>query len=74
MRLVLHTVLLHDSLSEQPLTQLLPLSSFAVIKLLNRLKKAGLLESFSGGWRVTPLGYPAVRQSLAVEEYLVDQI
>lgn len=70
---VLHTLLLHKGLSLQLLLSLLPLSSMEIIQALHTLRGAGLLEVDQEGiWRVTSLGYPAVRQFLHDEGYLVD--
>lgn len=71
---VLHTVLLHGGLSAELITRLLPLSSFEVLQALHYLRSVGLLESAEEGWRVTALGYPAVRRFLADQGYLVDPL
>ena len=69
---VLHALLLHDGLSAPLLTELLPVSLFEVMRRLRRLERDGLLTVADERWRVTPLGYPAVRQALFQEGYPVD--
>lgn len=69
---LLHTLLLHDALSTPLLTELLPLSHFEITHRLRRLEGEGLLTVADDRWRVTPLGYPAVRQALLHEGYPVD--
>jgi hypothetical protein len=69
---VLHALLLHDGVAEGQLTRLLPLSGFEVLRMLTALEGSGLAEPGEGGWRVTGLGYPVVRQRLSREGYLVD--
>jgi len=70
--LVLHTLLLHGGLPDPLLTELLPFATTVILRSLQRLRACGLLEEFNGRWRVTRLGYPAVRQFLRSDGYLVD--
>lgn len=70
----LHTLLLHDGLPESLLPELLPFSSRELLGELHRLRMTGVLEREQGIWRVTPLGYPAVRRLIEVEGYLVDAL
>ena len=69
---VLHSLLLHSGLPVHILGQLLPFSPAEVIRSLHRLRFAGLIEQREKLWRVTALGYPAARQELKSEGYLVD--
>lgn len=69
---VLHTLLLHERLSASLLTELLPFSFFEIRQILTHLEHCGLLMSAKEQWHLTPLGYPAVRQALRAEGYLVD--
>jgi hypothetical protein len=69
---LLHSLLLHRGLPTDILVQLSPFSPAEVIRSLHHLRSAGLLEQTEELWRVTALGYPAVRQELKSEGYLVD--
>ncbi|MFP5212911.1 MAG: hypothetical protein ACLGPL_05980 [Acidobacteriota bacterium] len=73
---VLQTILLHDSLPPRLIRQLLSLSSTDVLETLHHLRSAGLLDAdrLRAMWRVTPEGYPVVRQLLKREGYLVGAI
>lgn len=69
---VLHALLLHDGLPLPLLWQLVPLSSSLATETLYRLQDARLVEQRDGLWRVSALGYPAARQFLHDNGYLVD--
>jgi hypothetical protein len=70
--LLLHTLLLHDGLPADILDQLLPFSLGDIAQRLYRLRSEGLVKRENSLWRVTLLGYPAVRAALSEEDYLVD--
>ena len=72
--LVLHALMLHGGLWDRVLPELLPISPIEIMEYLYLLEAAGLVQSGQGFWRLTPHGYPAVRQSLQSEGYLVDDI
>jgi hypothetical protein len=72
--LVLHALLVHDGLPAGLLPELLPLIPGEVGRSLARLQAVGLVAQDAGLWRVTPLGYPAVRRLLASEGFLVDAL
>jgi hypothetical protein len=72
--MVLHALMLHGGLWDRVMAEVLPIAPMEIIEYLYLLQTAGLVESDQGFWRVTPQGYPAVRQSLQSEEYLVDAI
>ena len=72
--MVLHTLLIHGGLWSRILPELLPLSPIEILENLYLLEASGLLKSDQGFWRVTPAGYPAVRQVLQNEGYLTDAI
>ena len=72
--MVLHTLLIHGGLWSRILPELLPLSPMEILEYLYLLEASGLVESDQGFWRVTPAGYPAVRQALQSEGYLTDAI
>jgi hypothetical protein len=72
--MVLHTLLIHGGLWSRILPELLPLSPMEILEDLYLLEASGLLESDQSFWRVTPVGYPAVRQVLQNEGYLTDAI
>lgn len=71
---VLHTLLLHGPLSPSLLIELLPLPGFEVRQILTYLEHRNFLLSVQGQWQLTPLGYPAVREALEEEGYLVDPL
>lgn len=70
---VLHTLLLHAGLPLDLLLQLLPLSPNQTMETLFWLEKSGLVNQTNSVWQVTALGYPAVRQFLQTNGYLVDR-
>lgn len=70
---VLHALLLHNGLPVECLQKLLPLSPSQVVETIFRLDEAGLLVRHNALWRVSPQGYPVVRQFLKSNGYLVDQ-
>ncbi len=69
---ILHSLLIHGGMSVDLLAELLPLSYNEVRRILHFFREANLLEKTITGWQVSLLGYPAVRQFLAHEGYLVD--
>jgi len=71
--ILLHNLLLHNGLSKGVLAKILPFSSNVITKMALVLKDAGLVEENEGMWKVSPLGYPIVRQYLNGEGYLTDQ-
>jgi hypothetical protein len=72
--MVLHTLLIHGGLWSRILPELLPLSPMEILEHLYLLEASGLVESDQSFWRVTPVGYPVVRQVLQSEGYLTDAI
>ena len=71
---VLLTLPLHNSLSSELVRQLLPLSQNQVMEILYRLEESRLLAQHDSLWQVLPQGYPAVRQFLKSNDFLVNQI
>jgi hypothetical protein len=71
---VLHSLLLHDGLHPVLLRQLLSISSTDVLETLHHLRDTGLVRTRGLKWIVSPLGYPAVRDFLNREGYLVDDL
>lgn len=71
---VLHTLLIHNGLPADLLPVLLPFAPSVISQSLDRLNAAGLVKFEADLWRVTLLGYPAVRQYLYYEDYLVDEL
>lgn len=69
---VLHTLLLHGGMTAELLADLLPLSYNQVRRILHFFAESELLTKQQESWRVALLAYPAVRQFLAQEGYLVD--
>lgn len=71
--MVMHTILLHGGMTAQMLGYLLPLSHNQVRRILHHLLAQGLVNSEADGtWYVPLLAYPAVRQFMEHEGYLVD--
>jgi len=71
--ILLHSLLLHNGLSQAILAEILPFSPNVITRMLLVLKDAGLIEENEGLWQVSPSGYPIVRQHLNGEGYLTDQ-
>jgi hypothetical protein len=69
---IAHNLLLHDGLSEDLLAYTLPLSSPRIRQVLSKLEETGTAGVDGGRWRITAPGYPAVRQFLQNEGYLMD--
>ncbi|RJP88639.1 MAG: hypothetical protein C4518_10840 [Desulfobacteraceae bacterium] len=69
---VLHTLLLHDGLPWQTLQRTLSMPPSQIMETLYRLEEGGLTAFDGSVWRVTPLGYPAVRSFLKTNGFLVD--
>jgi hypothetical protein len=72
MLMVLHTLLIHGGLWSRVLPELVPLSPTEIMEHLYFLEAAELLQSDQGFWRVSPVGYPPLRQALSIEGYLTD--
>jgi hypothetical protein len=70
---VLHTLLLHNGLPLELMQQLLPLSPSQVMETLLRLEDCDLAVQADTVWQVAPQGYPAARQFLQGNGYLLDQ-
>jgi hypothetical protein len=71
--LILHTLLLHDGAPAELLELLLPLSHSQIRRALHQLQEANLVKlTADDHWRITLLGYPAVRGFIENEGYLVD--
>lgn len=70
---VLQTLLLHNGLTFDVLKQLLPMPPNQVLETIYRLEEDELVNQEDTVWQVTARGYPAVRQFLATNNYLVDQ-
>jgi hypothetical protein len=71
--ILLHSLLLHNGLSQAVLAEILPFSPSVITRAALVLKDAGLIEEHQGLWNVSPAGYPIVRQYLNGEGYLTDQ-
>jgi DNA-binding transcriptional ArsR family regulator len=69
---VLHTLLLHAGLPIKELAEILPLSAPEIMRAVHILRNAGLILLEGERWVISPLGYPAVRQILSQEGYLMD--
>lgn len=71
---ILHTLLLYNGVATRLLPELLPTLSHQLSCDLHELRLAGVAAQEQEVWRVTALGYPAVREFLAREGYLVDAV
>ncbi len=69
---VVHALLVHGGLGTKPLARILPLEAVDLTQTLHKLQTASLIELTGDRWQVTALAYPAVREALALEGYLVD--
>lgn len=73
--LILHTLLLHNGLPTEWLSQLTPSPRPVGLATLSQLETAGLVEQqYDGFWRISPLGYPIVQSFLNNENYLSDHL
>lgn len=70
--ILLHTLLLHTGLTHTALALLLPLADSSTVAALACLEEAGLLIRHEEEWRISPAGYPIVRQFLNDDGYLID--
>lgn len=70
--ILLHSLLLHNGLSQTILAEILPFSPHVITSTALVLKDAGLIEENHDLWNVSPAGYPIVRQYLNGEGYLTD--
>jgi hypothetical protein len=71
---VLHTLLLHGGVATRLLPELLPNLGQQIRQDLHELRVAGVAAQEHDVWRVTALGYLAVREFLENESYLVDAV
>jgi len=70
---VLHSLLLHGGLCFGALTQTLALYDVSeIMASIHRLSGNGLIEECDETWKVTSLGYPAVREAMVLNGFLVD--
>jgi hypothetical protein len=73
---VLHSLLLHGSLSFTALTKTLSMFDVSeIMESMHRLNGNGLVEENNARvWQVTSLGYPAVREALGMHGFQVDAL
>jgi hypothetical protein len=71
---VVHTLLLHDGLSSRVLSDILPFPEAQIKSLLQSLQAKGIVVNHQGNWRVAASAYPAARNFLQSEGYLVDAL
>ncbi len=69
---ILHALLLHHGLAADLLTTVLPLPPDSISAILLQLAAAGIVREDGPAWRVTALGYPAVRRFLKNNGHLTD--
>ncbi len=69
---ILHSLLLHDKLDMDMLKKLLPVSYPQIGQTLYDLSDNGLIEFVDDQWRISPKGYPVVREFLKNEGFLTD--
>ncbi len=70
--LLAHNLLLHDGLDFEQLTDVLPFNATECGQALSALTNIGLIEQQSNQWRVSAAAYPAIRQLLKNQGYLID--
>jgi len=70
---ILHVLLLHASLPDNMIRLLLPFPPDEIARGMNHLELHGLIKLEEGARRVSLSGYPAIRQHLYNEGYLVDE-
>jgi hypothetical protein len=69
---ILHSLLLHDTLDMDMLAKLVPARHLHFGQILYDLSDNGLIEFVDDQWRVSPKGYPVVREFLKNEGFLTD--
>lgn len=69
---VLHGLLLHNGLTEDLIASVLSLPTEEIELALSELEMVGLIEKNDGIWRVSPVGYPVVREFLRTRGFLTD--
>lgn len=69
---VTHALLLHDGMAADTMTEVLPVSMSRILQILSLMEEAGTAAETDGIWRITAPGYPASRQFLQEEGYLLD--
>lgn len=69
---ILHTLLLHNGLPLNVIQDLLPMPSGLIAESILQLQETGVIFRQDENWQVSPLGYPAVRQFLKSNGFLVD--
>ena len=72
--LTLHALLVHNGLDMATLSQVLATSITDLARQLPNIAQAGLIWHSDGRWRVTPIGYPAIRARLSQEGFLTDAL
>ncbi len=70
---ILHVLLLHAGLPDKMIRLLLPFPPDEIARGMNHLEIHGLIKLEEGVRRVSLSGYPAIRQHLYNEGYLVDE-
>ena len=68
--LMLHTLLLHGSLTEEEIFRTVPVDRYT--NALGALVKAGLVRRAEGGYVCVPAAYPAIRDGLSVAGFPMD--
>lgn len=71
---VLHTLLVHDGVSNAVLPQLLPFRTTQTFKTLSDLRAQQLAYEEDGVWRVVPAHYAGIRGQLAAAEFWTSEI
>lgn len=71
--IILHSLLIHNGLPYEILKELLTLSPNQIKESLTILEEAEILDLRDGKWTIKPAGYPAVREFIQSNNYLIDQ-
>lgn len=69
---LLHTLLLHNGLSEELFQKVLPLGYLRIMALLLRLRRQRIVEQVAERWQIAPLAYIGVCTYLRQRNYLMD--
>lgn len=71
---ILQYLLIHDGLPSDILSELMKFEKDDLLGIIQKLRVSGIIVEERGLWRVSWLGYPAVRKFLRQEDYLIDAL
>ena len=70
--ILLHTILLHDGLTDSLVGELLPFSAIRCRGILGQMEQAGIVYFDNSCWQVSEIAYIAIRRLLNAHGYLTD--